>query len=60
MISIADRMVVAESAKSGRKAFVRFGTVNQIDTLVTDAGLSRADRKNLEEFGIKVFLAEVE
>jgi DeoR family fructose operon transcriptional repressor len=61
LISIADRVVeVAESAKFGRKAFVRFATLNQVDTLVTDAGLSLADRKNLEELGIKVFLAEVE
>jgi DeoR family transcriptional regulator of aga operon len=61
MISIADRVVVVtESAKFNRKAFVRFATFDQVDILVTDPGLSPADRKNLEEQGVKVLLAEVE
>jgi DeoR/GlpR family transcriptional regulator of sugar metabolism len=53
-------VVIAESAKFGRKVFARFVTLDQVDTLVTDTGLSLAACKNLEEFGIKVFLAEVE
>jgi DeoR/GlpR family transcriptional regulator of sugar metabolism len=61
MINISDRVVVvAESAKFGRKAFVRHASLDQVDVLVTDTGLSPADRKNLEEQGIKVLLAEVE
>ena len=53
-------VVIAESAKFGRKVFARFVTLDQVDTLVTDTGLSLADRKNLEAHGIKVLLAEVE
>lgn len=61
MISISDRViVVTESAKFSRKAFVRFATVDQVDMLVTDTGLLPEDRKNLEGQGIKVLLAEVE
>ena len=61
MISIADRVVVvAESVKFGRKAFVRYATLDQIDTVVTDAGLSVEDRKNLEEHNIKILIAETE
>jgi len=60
MISISDYVVVvAESAKFGSKAFVRYATLDQVDALVTDTGLSLADRKNLEGNGIKVLLAEV-
>lgn len=61
MISIAGRVVVVtESMKFGRKAFVRYATLDQIDTLVTDAGLSVEDRKNLEEHSIKILIAETE
>ena len=61
IISISDRVVVvAESSKFGRKAFVRYATPDKIDTVVTDTGLSPADRKNLESNGIKVLLAEGE
>jgi DeoR/GlpR family transcriptional regulator of sugar metabolism len=61
MISISDRVVVVtESTKFGRKAFVRYATINQVDALVTDPGLSPTDRKNLEDAGVKVFIAELE
>jgi DeoR family fructose operon transcriptional repressor len=36
MISISDRVVVTESTKFGRKAFIRHATVDQVDALVTD------------------------
>jgi DeoR family transcriptional regulator of aga operon len=61
MISISERVVVVtESAKFGRKVFVRYATVDQVDALVTDPGLSPADRKTLEERGIEILLAEGE
>ncbi len=61
MISISDRViVVTESAKFGRKAFVRFASLDQIDALVTDPNLSSGDRKNLEERDITVLVAEAE
>lgn len=61
MLEIADRVVVvAESVKFGRKSFVRYATPEQVDTLVTDRNLSIADRKNLEQQGIEIMIAEVE
>lgn len=61
IMSISDRVVVvAESSKFSRKAFVRYATPDQIDTVVTDTGLLPEDRKNLENNGIKVLLAEAE
>jgi DeoR family transcriptional regulator of aga operon len=61
MITIATRVVVVtESWKFGREAFVRFATPEQVHTLVTDAGLSPADRTNLEGHGISILVVENE
>lgn len=60
MIDISDCViVVTDSTKFGRKAFVRHAAIDQVDDLVTDSGLSLADRKNLEDRGVKVHIAEV-
>ena len=60
-IEISDRVVVVtESSKFARKSFVRYARPEQIDTLVTDAGLSVTDRKNLEKHGIKILFVEEE
>jgi DeoR family transcriptional regulator of aga operon len=61
MITTADRVVVVtESSKFGRKAFVRFAMPEQVHTLVTDAGLSPTDRTNLEGHGINILVVENE
>lgn len=58
MINIADRVVVVtESTKFGRKAFVRYATLEQVHTLVTDAKLSQTDRNNLQEADINIIYA---
>lgn len=58
MINIADRVVVVtESKKFNRKAFVCYATPDKVDTLVTDEGLSPVDRRNLEDRGITILLA---
>jgi len=55
MITIATRVVVVtESSKFGHKSFVRFATPEQVHTLVTDSGLSVADRTNLEGQGVGI------
>jgi DeoR/GlpR family transcriptional regulator of sugar metabolism len=51
-------VTVTESVKFGRKAFVRYAAVEQVNTLVTDTQLSPTDRKRLEESGVNVLLAE--
>lgn len=61
MIRIAEKIVVVtESSKFGRKAFIRYATPDQIHTLVTDTGLSSTDLQLLEEQNIHVILAEVD
>jgi len=59
MIRIAGRVVVVtESVKFGNKAFVRYATPEQINTLVTDPDLRSVDRANLAEHGVHVIFAE--
>jgi len=59
MISSADHVVViTESRKFGQPAFVRFAAIDEVDKVITDAGLSALDRRNLEERGVEVVIAE--
>ena len=58
--SAAMVVVVAESAKFGRRAFVRYATLDQVDTLVTDSGLRREDRDRLVEAGVEIILVDGE
>lgn len=58
MVRSANRIVVVtESDKFGRKAFVRYAGLDEIHTLVTDSGLPAQDRQNLEERGVTVLIA---
>jgi DeoR/GlpR family transcriptional regulator of sugar metabolism len=52
----ASRQVVllAHSAKAGKSAFVRSGSLSDVDVLVTDSGLGRTFAARLARLGIKV------
>ncbi|MFI5501238.1 DeoR/GlpR family DNA-binding transcription regulator [Nocardia asteroides] len=58
MIAAADRVVVvADAGKIGREDFVRFGTVGEIDVLVTDADIPSGTHADLVAAGVEVVLA---
>lgn len=58
MLRAARRSVVlADASKFGADQFVRFGTLAEVDTLITDAGLSPADAAALEAAGPEVVRA---
>ncbi|MGW4632496.1 DeoR/GlpR family DNA-binding transcription regulator [Nocardia sp. NPDC004415] len=58
MIAAADRVVVvADADKIGREDFVRFGTVGDIDVLVTDSGIPAGTHAELVAAGIQVVIA---
>lgn len=58
MIRIANRVVVvAESSKFSKRAFVRYAKPEDINCVVTDSGLSGEDRMTLEEQGVTVIIA---
>ncbi len=50
-------VVLADSSKIGVESPVRFATIEQLDVLVTDAGIDAADRAALERAGVEVVVA---
>jgi DeoR family fructose operon transcriptional repressor len=58
MLDIAVKVfLLCDSSKFGRSSFARFATLDQIDTVVTEA-VSPVDRHKLEELGIEVVVAD--
>jgi len=58
LVASAHRVVVlADSSKIGVERTVRFATLAEVDTLITDDGISRADRSALEKAGLEVVVA---
>ncbi|MFD6394814.1 DeoR/GlpR family DNA-binding transcription regulator [Nocardia sp. NPDC055029] len=58
MIAAADRVVVvADAGKVGREDFVRFGSIGDIDVLVTDTDIPATAHAELVGAGIEVVLA---
>jgi len=58
-ISIADRSaVITESGKFGRRSLTRFASLEDIDLLVTDTGLTAEDEIKLGSHGIEVIKTE--
>jgi DeoR family fructose operon transcriptional repressor len=54
----AQRVVaLADHTKVGEENAVRFASIEKVDALVTDAGLSQADRQALEDAGVEMVLA---
>ena len=50
-------VVLADHTKIGQEDAVRFASIEDVDALVTDAGLAPSDREALEEAGVEVVLA---
>jgi DeoR family transcriptional regulator of aga operon len=58
MTERADRVfVAADSSKAGVRAFARICPADEIDLLVTDAGIADAQAKRLTEAGVRVVTA---
>jgi DeoR/GlpR family transcriptional regulator of sugar metabolism len=53
-------IVCADSSKIDRDVLVLFLRLDQVQMLVTDAGVSSEHREALEEHGIRVLIAEQE
>lgn len=50
-------IVLADASKVGVEAAQRFGGLDEVDLLVTDAGLPATDRRRLEKAGLDVVVA---
>jgi DeoR/GlpR family transcriptional regulator of sugar metabolism len=58
MIKAASKVyLLADATKIGRTSFSSLGSVDLVDTLITDDGVTDADRRALEERGVKVIVA---
>jgi DeoR family transcriptional regulator of aga operon len=58
MLQAAQKVIVlADSSKFGKKSFAKICNLNQIHEIITDAGISYANRKKIEEKGIKLTIA---
>ncbi|WP_343612917.1 DeoR/GlpR family DNA-binding transcription regulator [Novosphingobium sp.] len=58
MIASAEKVwLVVDSSKIGRRSFSAIGPVSMIHGLITDSGISDADRVRFEDAGIEVIVA---
>jgi len=56
--SVQKVIVLADSSKFGRKGFGKICDIDDIDSVITDNGISDLFRSKLEERGIEVIIAE--
>ena len=58
MVGAARRVVcLADSSKVGAEAPIRVADLTEVDVLVTDSGITAADRRGLERAGVEVVVA---
>jgi len=58
MIGAAEQVcLVADSSKIGQRSFTTLGGLDLVHILITDAGISDADRRAIEEIGVTVIIA---
>jgi DeoR family transcriptional regulator, fructose operon transcriptional repressor len=58
MLSIAQHTVLlADHSKIGAVSLLRYGELDQIDTLITDSGLPQGQERDLQDTGIRVIRA---
>ena len=55
--SASEVYLVADSTKIGQTSFASLGSVDLVNTFITDNGISNQDKKSFEERGIKVVIA---
>ena len=59
MVSCANFVVVvADSSKIGREEFVSFASIQSLDVLVTDSGISARERAELSAEGLEIVVAQ--
>ncbi|MDO4511069.1 MAG: DeoR/GlpR family DNA-binding transcription regulator [Bacteroidales bacterium] len=51
-------IVLADSSKFGKRGFAKIGDTEEIDVIITDAGISAKDRAAIEDLGIDLIIAK--
>ena len=60
MINSAKEVIsIFDSSKLGRRGFVHIASLDKIDTIITDSGISQDFRDHVEAAGIKLYVVEV-
>jgi len=55
MIQIANQViVVSDCSKFGRKSFVKFGNISEIDIIITDKGIKEEDLNQYADFTVEI------
>ena len=58
MIALAKQVVVvADSSKFSRRSLALIAPISEVDTIITDEGISEEDKQRLENAGVEVILA---
>lgn len=55
--SAQDIYLVADSSKIGKRSFCVLGGLENLDTMITDDGISSGDRKAIEAAGVEIIVA---
>ena len=50
--------MLADSCKFGIRGFAKIGNTEDIDIIITDAGISQKDRVAVEDLGIDLIIAK--
>ena len=57
--SAKEVIAIFDSSKLGRRGFVHIASLDKIDTIITDSGISQDFRDHVEAAGIKLYVVEV-
>lgn len=53
-------IVVTDSSKFLKRSFSKIAPINSVNVVITDSKIPEGELKNLQTFGVKVILADVE
>jgi DeoR/GlpR family transcriptional regulator of sugar metabolism len=57
MAAAQKTIILADSSKFGKRGFAKIGNMEDIDIIITDAGISPQDARAIEEIGIDLIIA---
>ena len=58
MLAAQKTIVLADSSKFGKRGFAKIGNIDDIDLIITDAGINQTDIQALEDLGIDLIIAQ--
>ncbi len=58
MAAAQKTIILADSSKFGKRGFAKIGNMEDIDIIITDAGISPQDARAIEEIGIDLIIAK--